>query len=316
MLFDQIHKHLDNVFYSILGLTFRWKSLCCYGLISIIIAPFVLVTTGFAVPSYKHDISLILPGDIVCVSLPYWRPPNVEIQLNGQIDGCEGKITATGDRYIQTSVNTLEDPSRNYTYLPKGSNVTISPKDVTRKYNIWLFSSYRLAEEAVESRFLPQDTFSCSHPPNGAQCGRIDPGSKPLVFHVHETSYYFLRCDDMFVNCTFLNHWTYHQVVYNYNEAEIHSISNTTIQSQVTLQLRRPFFPPQSKTKKATLLVQLDPASCGSHDNKYFLSVKYITLYQEIAVYLAVGAAIIGGALIIGCICLFVCKRCKKKGKF
>ena len=242
----------------------------------------------------------------------------MEIQLIGQNDGCKGKITATEDRYIQTSVNTLDDPSRNYTYLPKGSNVTISPKDVTGtgKYNIWLFSSYRLAEEAVESRF-PQDTFSCSHPPNGAQCGRIDPGSKPLVFHVHETSYYFLRCDDIFVNCTFLNHWTYHQVVYNYNEAEIHSISNTTIQSQkghVTLHLRRPFFPPLRKTKKATLLAQLDPASCGSHDNKYFLSVTYITLYQEIAVYLAVGTvsmAILGGAFIIGR--LFGCKCCKKK---
>ena len=294
---------------------FRWKSLCYYGLIAIVIAPFVLVTTAFTVPSYKHDISLILSGDIVRVSLPYWRPPEIDLQLNGQIDGCEGNITATEDRYIQTSVNTLEDPSRNYTYLPKGSNVTISPKDVTGKYNIWLFSSYRLAEEAVESRF-PQDTFSCSHPPKGAQCGRIDPDSKPLVFHVHETSYYFLRCDDIFANCTQLHHWTYHQVVYNYSEAEIHSISNTTIQSQkghVTLHLRRPFFPPLSETKKATILVQLDPASCGSHDNKYFLSVTYITLYQEIAVYLAVGAAIIGGALIIGCICLFVFKCCKKR---
>ena len=258
----------------------------------------ILLMSGglILLPNDVNGIKTILSGDIITISLPFFAPPTIELQLYGQNDGCQATVLATTCDKLKTDNITLENPPRDFVYLLKGSRVTIRKQIGHMPYSIWLFDSIHEANHAVRTRF--GELSSCdsyNHGDRGIQCGMLSPFPHhfPLVFDITHSSYYFLRCQDIDFNCTDLQQWQYSQLFYNLSQTisdELHT--NMTLYSQdvsVELKLRSPFFPHWSSSHNICILVELEETICGSHGNMYFLSYKYTSWPREIALYVAFG---------------------------
>lgn len=246
-------------------------------------------------PNNVDGIEIILSGNIIAIPLPFFAPPTIELQLYGQNDDCQATVFATTCDKLKTDNVTLENPPKDFVYLLKGSRVTIRKQVSHLPYPIWLFGSIHEANHAVRTEFGELSCDSYHHSDRGIQCGTLSPSPNhsPLVFDITHSSYYFLRCQDTYFNCTDLQRWQYSQLFYTLTQTisnELHT--NITLYTQdvsVQLKLRSQFFPRWSSCHDVCILVELEETTCGSHGNKYFLSYKYTSWPREISFYVAFG---------------------------
>ena len=186
--------------------------------------------------------------------------------------------------------------SHDYIYLAESSQIVIEPSnvDLSNIYDVWLFDSIVLANQAVMNRF---EGMNCI-PKN--LCEKIYEDSGPSIFNISKSSYYFLRCGNIkSFKCIGIKYVSYEAIAYNFKESAESSSSEITLEVQddyERLKLRNEHFPSPSSVSMCAL-VTLSTAQCGNtSESKYFVSVHYVLPYSEMLVYIltyAVAPAII-----------------------
>ena len=253
---------------------------------------------------------IVLPDDTISIPLPSYTPYELELNLWGKHEPCHLTIIKVSCDDIQTGTSVINGQYYiNYQYLAEGSSITIdahSIPDYLKPYYIWLFDNIEDANTAVSERFQRDNGYLCEEPHRGSECQIVYPGNHQVVFKIEKSSYYFLRCEEgSSYNCSYLSHWSINEVTYNFTEVDKDAIAKVAIYTQnktTHFRLRPTFFP--SSIGDICLLGELDTVSCGAHEELYFMTIEYVEIFLEWAMY---GALVnlfllIVGTLVIYCI--------------
>ena len=252
-----------------------------------------------AVFSLKDEYKsfLIFPGDTIKILLPPRLPSRIDVFLHGVNDYCTGRVAVQKDSEIEYFHNKTKDLDLNYTYLLPGSQIIIFPKDLInistdRPYSIWLFDDIKTAAEQMSiyhTSSLKPWQQSCTHSLD-IQCQTMYRDSKtPVTFSISHPSYYFMRCEELPPNhCTHLHHRYYNVTSYKFPD-QPPKHSTVTLDAQLKqpaiLPIHSDYFPIDG-LHNMTVLAKLDN-NCGDRHSKYFLNVRYMTVFHEYDVYLS-----------------------------
>ena len=269
----------------------------------------IILSEPFIVLSFVHkEVKvMVLPGDVISLPLPSYAPPSLNVFLWGQGDTCFAEVLIAKCKDINTTQKANEYFSDiDYNYFAPGSSVTING-NMIRPYQIWLFSDKFDADSAVNEQFHSYDCSSAAD--HGALCAQLNAGEDTATIRVTEPSYYYIRCEQEPFNCSQVENWTIHKMMYSFDMPLEQIISITTVQVQsVSSKIRvRNFF----SASHLCLIARLNKIDCAS-SGKYLMNIHYSSVYHEIQVYLAIGTILLI-VLIASCMCMILCCRHQRK---